>query len=115
MSILTFSFHLTSLNVDVRDIASMFVYKFLQDEYHWMDVLADYELHIREIRVESILTRIPYTSSMKFHVHIHADVPEGMAMFYPTIDSNIESLILVPLRYDLERIECYDCVIQQKR
>lgn len=112
---LQFTFEFTYPNSDVRDIASMFVYKFLQTEESWLDILSEMNCRIREIRLESRLIRIPYTSSMMFHVHIDADLPEAMGLFYSEIDSKIKTQILRPLRDDLERIDCYGCMIQQKR
>ena len=94
----------------------MFVYRFLQNEYVWIQILSEIEgCILTELRVESIVTNIPYTSSMRFQVHIHVDVPDGTGVLYKSLDSNIALLILDPLRWDLHRVGCYDCAIVQTR
>ncbi len=112
---LQFTFEFSYPNSDVRDVGSMFVYRFLQDEERWLSILSAMECRIREIRVESRLVRVPYTSSMRFCVHVDVDLPEAMGIFYPSLDANIRTQILLPLGQELDRAGCYDCRIEQKR
>jgi hypothetical protein len=112
---LQFAFAFSFPNMDVRDVGSMVVYRYLQDESNWLDILADVLHEIHEIRVESCLTRVPYNSSISFTVHIPADLPDGTSLYYPMLDTKIKSILLNPLRHELEKLGCYGCSIHIKR
>lgn len=116
MVVLTFAFNLECPNVDIRNKASIVSFRYLQEEFYWVQVLSQVEdCTLQEIRIESVLQRKPYQSTILFYAHLTIQVPEGTGILYPFLDSNINTLILRPLRSDLEHEGCYGVQIVQKR